>query len=312
MSKQLNGPEVLESNSFALFLSSDHDSFMEITPYLGFHEPFSSWSHLLAAVVAMIGSFYLVKKGRGNGARMASLIIFSISVIFLYSMSGVYHLLSRDGMAREVLQRLDHAGIWVLIAGTFTPIHVILFRGAWRWVILLLVWVIAITGLVLEVVFFADFPELLTLSLFLGLGWVGALSGYKFKTSFHGASLKFLALGGVSYSVGAVADFLRMPVLWPQVIGAHEIFHVFVILGTLCHWLFIYQWADHPVANTLIFHIKIYPDNKFVALAIDDHIQVNADSLMDLKKTIKVLVSQKYHESIVPEIHLRYFNEEIL
>lgn len=285
---------------------------MEIIPWLGFHEPFSSLSHLLAAATAIVGSVYLIKKGRGNSARIISLLIFSISIIFLYSMSGVYHLLSRGGVARDVFQRLDHAGIWVLIAGSMTPLHIILMRGAWRWGVLLLVWTVAITGLVLEVVFFKDFPEWLTLSLFLGLGWVGALSGYKFKRSFHGASLKLLAAGGLSYSIGAVADFLRMPTLWPQVIEAHEVFHIFVILGTLSHWLFIYQWADHPVANTIVFHVSVYPDQKYHAVAMGDHMQVEAGSLAELKTQIKKSVSEKYHESIIPQIRLRYFNEEIL
>ncbi len=285
---------------------------MEITPWLGFHEPFSSLSHLLGALVALVSCFYLIHKGRGNGARITSLVIFSFSVVFLYSMSGVYHLLPRDGAAREVLQRLDHAGIWVLIAGTFTPIHIILFRKAWRWAILLFVWVIAITGLVLEVVFFTDFPEWLILSLFLGLGWMGALTGYKFRSSFHGESLLFFILVGGSYFVGAVIDFIQLPIILPGVIAAHELFHVFVILGTFCHWCFIYQWADHPVANVIVFRIRVFPNNKFFAEAVDDHMQMTSDSLDHLKALIKKNVSDKYHESIVPEIRLVYFNEEII
>lgn len=286
--------------------------FMEITPCLGFHEPFSSISHLLGAVMAFVSSIYLIRKGRGNGARITSLVIFSFSVIFLYSMSGVYHLLDKGGGAREVLQRLDYAGIWVLIAGTFTPIHIVLFRKAWRWAILLLVWLIAITGLTLQVVFFHDFPEWLTLTLFLGLGWMGALTGYKFRTSFHGESLLFLILGGLAYSAGAVIDFIQVPILWPHVIHAHELFHVFVILGTFFHWCFIYQWADHPVANVIVFHIRVFPNNKFFAEAVGDHMQITSDSLEHLKQLIKQRVAEKYHESIVPEIRLRYFNEEML
>jgi channel protein (hemolysin III family) len=285
---------------------------MEIQAFYGILEPFSSISHLIFAIVALFASFYLIKKGRGNGARLISLLIFSFSVVFLYSMSGVYHLLSRGGVAREVLQRLDHAGIWILIAGTFTPLHIILFRGPWRWAILLFVWTVAITGLTLEVVFFSDFPEWLSLTLFLSLGWVGALSGYKFKSTFHGASLKLLAWGGVSYSIGAIVDFARFPIIWPQFIGPHEVFHIFVILGTLCHWMFIYLWADHPVANTLVFHISIYPDRRFHAEAVSDHLQMTSNSLEDLKLLIKNKVSEKYHSSIIPQIRLRYFNEEII
>lgn len=285
---------------------------MDNIPILGFSDPFSSWTHLLAALMALVGSFYLLKKGRGSGVRIFALAVYSLSLVFLFSMSGVYHLLERGGDARDVLQRLDHAGIWVLIAGTFTPTHVILFRGRWRWLILLIVWGIAITGLVLEVVYFKTFPEWLATSLFLGLGWMGVLTGYKFRTSFRGESLRLLGLGGIYYSVGAVIDFARWPVFWPSVIGSHEIFHLFVIAGALSHWFFVYEWADHPVANTITFHIRIFPDSRYLAEAVSDHVQVQAHSLEELKKQIKEKVSMKYHESIVPEIHLRYFQEEKL
>ena len=142
---------------------------MENIPILGFRDPVSSWTHLLAAAAALLGSIYLIKKGRGSNVRVFSLVVYSLSLVFLFAMSGVYHLLDQ-GLARDVLQRLDHAGIWVLIAGTFAPTHVILFRGPWRWLILMIVWVIAITGLVLEVVYFKTFPEWLATTLFLGLG----------------------------------------------------------------------------------------------------------------------------------------------
>lgn len=285
---------------------------MNVDPWLGFSEPFSSLSHLMAAFAFFAGAFFLVRKGQGNASRITSLIIYTFSLVFLYSMSGVYHLLEFGSLSREVLQRLDHAGIWILIAGSFTPVHVILFRGAWRWAILLVVWAVAILGLVLEVIFFHEFPEWLTLTLFLSLGWMGALTGYKFRTSFHGESLKLLILGGVSYSVGAVIDFSRIPPLIPGVIGAHEIFHIFVVLGSLFHWMFIYQWASHPVANTIAFHIVIFPNNQFKAYAVGDHMEIAASSLAELKTKIKTQVLNKYHESIIPEIHLKYFHEEVL
>ena len=98
--------------------------------------------------------------------RLAALSLYSFALIFLFSMSGVYHLLAQAGDARAVLQRLDHAAIWVLIAGTFTPIHVILFRGPWRWLILTTVWVIGLLGLIFEAIFFTSFPQWLITSLF--------------------------------------------------------------------------------------------------------------------------------------------------
>jgi channel protein (hemolysin III family) len=129
---------------------------MTPNPIIGFADPVSSWSHLLAAGVSLIGTGVLWAKGRGNVARVASLTVFSFALVFLFSMSGVFHLLPRGTVARDVLQRLDHAGIWTLIAATFAPIHIILFRGHRRWLVLLIVWAAAITGLVLEIVFFED------------------------------------------------------------------------------------------------------------------------------------------------------------
>ena len=278
----------------------------------GFCDPISSWSHLLGAVVFLILSYPLFKKAKGSPSRIVALAIYTFSLVFLFSMSGVYHLLSYDGEARPVLQRLDHAAIWVLIAGTFTPIHVILFRGPWRWLILLIVWFIAITGLTLQVIFFTSFPEWLVLSLFLGLGWIGALTGYKFRKSFHGESLRLLASGGIYYSIGAVLDFLKWPIIIPLVLGAHEIFHFFVIAGAIAHWRFIYNWADHPVANTISFQVKIFPNGSCLADAQSEHIKTEASNLDLLKEKIRILVREKYHESIEPKIHLKYSNEEYL
>ena len=94
----------------------------------GFTEPFSSMTHLLAAFVFLIISIFLIRRGRGNCARMIFLSVFSFACFFQFSMSGVYHLLDA-GSARDILQRLDHAAIFILIAGSFTSIHGILFTG---------------------------------------------------------------------------------------------------------------------------------------------------------------------------------------
>lgn len=285
---------------------------MNPIPFAGFSDPVSSWTHLLAALAALIGGVALVHKGRGNGARITSLVVFSFSLVFLFSMSGVFHLLERGGVARGVLQRLDHAGIWVLIAGTFTPIHVILFRGSMRWLTLTLIWTLAIAGLVLEVVFFTSFPEWLALSFFLGLGWCGALSGYEFRRRFAHQSVWLISGGGLSYSIGALIDFLRWPTIVSGVIGPHEIFHVFVIGGSLLHWLFIYRWCDHPVVDTITFDVRVFPTRQVIARAVGESLQLEADSIDELKELIKSRVRRKYHDTIRPVIHLRYFQEERL
>ena len=278
----------------------------------GFSDPLSSWSHFLASLGFAVASFFLIRKGRGNTARVVSLVVYSFSLVFLFSMSGTFHLLERGGDARAVLQRLDHAGIWVLIAGTFTPTHVILFRGPWRWLILGLVWTFAITGLVLEVVFFDSIPEAIVLSMFLGLGWMGALTGYKFYTSYRGESMKYLTLGGVFYSLGAIIDFARWPILIPHLLGSHEIFHIFVVAAAVSHWLFIYFWCNHPVANKLLIEVHLLSDGHVEAHAVNDRIHVEAANSNLIKDKITNEISQRYHKSIQPEVTLRYFHEETL
>ena len=285
---------------------------MKAIPVPGFSEPVSSWTHLLAAFLAFIGIYFLWKRGKGSHGRLSSLHVFSFALVFLFSMSGVFHLLEPGGGPRDVLQRLDHAAIWVLIAGTFTPIHAILFRGAWRWGILLLVWVLAITGLVLEVIFFTEIPEWMTLSFYLGLGWIGMISGWKFLTTFGDSSWRYLLMGGVFYSIGAILDFIRWPVLIDGVIGPHEIFHLFVIAGAWTHWLFVYKWAAHPIRNTIIFHVRIFPQSVYLAKAVGERLELEASSLENLHHQIKTEVEETYHQSLKPKIHLKYFNEEFI
>lgn len=217
----------------------------QIIPIAGFSEPFSSLTHLIAAGVFFVLGIMLMYRGRGHAGRVAALGVFSFSIVFLLAMSGVYHLLQPGGVARAVLQRLDHAGIFFLIAGTFTPIHGLLFRRSLRWGILLLIWAVAITGITLKSIFFEDIAEWLSLTLYLGLGWVGALTGILLYRRFHFQFIKYLLLGALAYTIGAVFEYLRYPVLIDGVIGPHELFHVFVILGITFHYMFVFRFAPH-------------------------------------------------------------------
>ncbi|MCB0370046.1 MAG: hemolysin III family protein [Bdellovibrionales bacterium] len=283
---------------------------MNQIPIWGFSDPISSWSHLLSSMAAFIGGYFLISKGRGNSWRVFSLSVYTFSLVFLFSMSGVFHLLPKESISRAVLQRLDHAGIWLLIAGTFTPLHTILFRGVWRWLILLFIWTVAITGLVLEVVFFKEFPEWLALSFFLGLGWIGALSHYKFRKRFPLHSPRLIVLGGASYSVGAIFDFIRWPNLWSGILGPHELFHFFVTLGAICHWIFIYNWCAHPVSDKFICNVKIYSPEDYELKALNDRLHLKANSLVEIKESALDLIKTKYQQKPGYEVFFRYFHED--
>ena len=211
----------------------------------GFSEPFSAISHLFGAGLFLFLGSMLMQRGRGSVPRMIYLGIYSFTSVFLLAMSGVYHMMDKDGSAHFVLARLDHGAIFLFIAGTFTPIHGLLFHGVMRWAPLLLIWVLAITGVTLKTVFFDTVPYWLGLSFYLGMGWIGVLSGVILARRFGFAYIRPLFLGGVAYSFGAIVDFWVAPVVIAGVINPHEVFHIFVLLAALIHWKFVWTIARY-------------------------------------------------------------------
>lgn len=208
-------------------------------PFAGFSDPVSSVSHLGGALAFAVLAAALLRRGHGNRARMTSIAVFAVSCVLLLGVSGVYHLLAPDSAGREVLKRLDHAAIFVLIAGSFTPVHTILFRGAWRWGMLAGIWGAAIAGVILKTAYFDSVPEWLGLAMYLALGWMGVISATALARRHGWRSLRLVLWGALAYTVGAVAEFLRWPELLPGVVGPHEVFHLAVLAGIGCHWAFI-------------------------------------------------------------------------
>jgi channel protein (hemolysin III family) len=205
----------------------------------GFSEPVSSLTHLAGAVVFAILSASLIARGRGDARRVISLAVFAFSCVLLLSFSGVYHLLTPGTAARGVLMRLDHAAIFVLIAGSFTPVHVIRLRGLWHWHLLAWIWLAAIAGLVLKTVYFEATPQWLGLLMYLGLGWLGVISTVALARRSGVRFVLPLVWGALAYTIGAVAEFLEWPVLVPGIVGPHEVFHLAVLAGISFHWAFI-------------------------------------------------------------------------
>ena len=205
----------------------------------GFTDPFSSISHLLAAFIFFLYGMRLIYFSRGHNGHLIAVSVFVFSVVFLLSMSGVFHLLDRGSDGRAVLQHLDHAAIFGLIAGTFTPVHTILFKGFWRWGFLLIIWSLAIIGIVWKSVFFNEMAEWLGLMFYLGLGWVAILSAY-LTHRLHGFTIiKPLIYGGLAYTIGASLEFLKLPIVIPGALGPHELFHIAVLFGISWHWQFV-------------------------------------------------------------------------
>lgn len=207
--------------------------------WLGVCQPFSSLSHLLAAAVAMLAAVFLLRRAYGNRSRVASIAVYVSTVIISLGISGAYHWVARDCPARSVMQRLDHCAIWLLIAGTFTAVHGVMFRGVWRSGILIFIWAYAVVGVLLQALAFEHVNGVVGLVLYLGLGWVGALSIFKVGRQVGFRAARLIWFAGVAYSAGAVLEATGRPVLASGWLGPHEIFHVAVIVGVALHWAFI-------------------------------------------------------------------------
>jgi channel protein (hemolysin III family) len=202
-------------------------------------DPFAALSHLLAAPAALVLGVWLVRHTAADRAQRTAVALFAASVVLLLSSSGVYHLVTPGGGARVVLRHLDHAAIWILIAGTFTPVHVLLLRGAWRYGMLGAIWTFALVGLTLESIWLEHVPGWLTFLFYLVLGWLGAISCWRIARDRGFASVRGVLAGGVAYSIGGALDAIGHPVLIPGVVGAHELFHVAVVAGIAFHFRFV-------------------------------------------------------------------------
>ena len=235
---------------------------MPVLPIPGFSDPVSSLTHLAGAVVSAVLGAFLIYRGRGELRRVVSLAVFVFSCVLLLSLSGVYHLLSPHTAGRSVLMRLDHAAIFVLIAGSFTPIHVILFRGLWRLEMLSGIWALAVAGLTVTVVFFKAMPEWVGLAMYLGLGWLGAISTIALARRFGVRFILPLLWGAIAYTVGAIAEAAHWPTPIPGIVESHEVFHFAVLAGIAFHWSFIRRIADgrsverlYPQVPVLDIHV---------------------------------------------------------
>ncbi|KAF5062332.1 hypothetical protein DSECCO2_306130 [anaerobic digester metagenome] len=204
-------------------------------------EPVNSLTHLGGAALAVIGLILLIRKGITAGistGQMVSLVAFGVSMIALYATSGIYHLIQMGKKAILFMKKLDHSMIFVLIAGTYTPIIAFMLDGTFRWAMLVLIWGIAVLGVFFKI-FWIEAPRWLYTGIYLGMGW---LSVILLRAILIGAGLPGLLLllgGGLSYTAGAVIYGLKKPNI-SKMFGFHELFHCFVLLGTFLHYLMIY------------------------------------------------------------------------
>jgi hemolysin III len=205
-------------------------------------EPVSAGTHLGGALLSVAGLVVLVVMAvqRGTVWHTVAFAIYGASLIALYTASTLYHALPLPKSGIGFLRRFDHMMIYVLIAGTYTPLCLLALHGAWRWAVLGSIWGLAAVGMVVTGVWFKG-ARWLSAGIYLLMGWLVIVAVGPLARAVPAAGVAWLAAGGVFYTVGAVIYGSRWPNLAPG-FGFHEVFHVFVLLGSLSHFWLMFRY----------------------------------------------------------------------
>ena len=197
-------------------------------------EPVNGLTHLFAAVAASVSLVALAYIAKDNPADLASLIIYGSTLVLMFSTSAAYHLIEAGPRTTLLLRKLDHSAIYLLIAGTYTPICLHYFTGFWRLGFLAIIWSLGLAGIAVKFVVIRA-PRWITAGIYLLMGWLSVAAGGEMISAIPPGALAWLIAGGVFFTVGAVIYILKKPDPVPDVFGFHEIWHIFVILGAFSH-----------------------------------------------------------------------------
>jgi len=199
------------------------------------HDPVSAGTHALWLVLAVPATICLLSRTRGQPFKQAGFAIFGMALVLCYGGSTLWHT-----YRQEIFGKIDYIGIFVLIAGTTTPIVMVVLEGVWRKLTLTFIWLMAAGGISLCLIPIT-LPTRVFTVLYLAMGWGMCVCYFELARNLSHKKLGLILLGGFLYSTGALLNLARWPVLAPGLFGAHELFHLFVMAGTLTHFLFMFR-----------------------------------------------------------------------
>jgi hemolysin III len=193
-------------------------------------ERFNSITHSVGAALAAVGGIWLIVLAArsGDAWKVVSFSIYALTLLGLYLTSTLYH--SLRGRAKDVLRKMDHCAIYLLIAGSYTPFTLVSLRGAWGWSLFGVVWTLALVGIVQELLF-ARGARVLSLVIYVAMGWVAVIGASPLVAALGWDGFAWLAVGGVVYTAGIA--FFVTDHKWPY---GHGVWHLFVLGGSACHF----------------------------------------------------------------------------
>ena len=209
-------------------------------------EPGSALTHFIAFMMALMASVpLLIKAGLTSGTTsLIAMTIFMISMILLYGASTTYHSVNVTGKVLKLFRKIDHMMIFVLIAGSYTPVCMIILGDIEGYQLLGLVWSIAIAGILIKA-FWITCPKWFSSVIYISMGWVCVLVFGRLLDTLPLVAFLWLLAGGIIYTIGGVIYALKLPIFNSKHLhfGSHEIFHCFVMAGSICHFIFMYNYV---------------------------------------------------------------------
>jgi hemolysin III len=203
-------------------------------------QPVSSLTHLFTAFSALFGQAFLLTLNGLQTVGKAALFIYSSSLFLMFFASGIYHLIQATPRVTAVLRKFDHAAIYLLIAGTYTPFCLIAFHGFWKWGLLGIIWALALAGIAVKL-WTIHTSRWLTAGIYVLMGWLVVFAFSEMLVSLSTLTIAWLFAGGVIYTLGALVYATKRLDFIPNVFGFHEVWHIFVMLGAAAHFVAVYS-----------------------------------------------------------------------
>ena len=210
-----------------------------------FREPANALTHLAGVVLAAIGTVAMVIVALDDPWRLTSALVFGFSLVLLYTASTLLHGVHASANALLRLRVFDHAAIFVLIAGTYTPITLVSLRvvsPGWGWALFGTVWGLAVLGVLFKL-FWIGAPRWLSVALYLALGWLSVVAVAPLLQALPVGALLWLLAGGLFYTVGALVYATKRPDPWPRSFGFHALWHLFVLAGSASHFVMVFVYV---------------------------------------------------------------------
>lgn len=206
-------------------------------------EPFNAWSHAPAVLAAAVGLVVLVWKAEGALATTAYA-VYGASLVLVFLASTLYHALPLDRQGVKTLQRVDHSAVFLVIAGSYTPICLLALPPGWGWSLFGVVWALTAVGIVTRTLV-DEVPPWASVAVYLAMGWTAIVAVGPMLSVFSWTGLAWLLAGGLAYSVGAVVYATEWPDPLPGHVGAHGLWHLFVIAGSVFHYIFMVGYVPN-------------------------------------------------------------------